>query len=740
MTAGRFRTWSCVVASSLLVGWAFGIIGVPSGSAGASPTWSVVSSPSSSTTQENYLEGVACTSASSCTTVGYYNNGTVEQTLIEQWNGTAWTIVTSPDTSTSENNELYGVACTSASSCTAVGFYETGTNDQTLIEQWNGITWTIATSPNTSTSENNELRGVSCTSASACTAAGEYNDGTVNQTLIEQWNGTTWSIVTSPDPNSSWDNDLEGISCTSATVCTAVGDYFTGSYEQTLIERWNGTTWSIASGADTSTTQSNYLSGVSCTSATVCTAVGDYYSGAYEQTLIEQWNGSAWSVVTSPNVTGSLNDFLAAVSCTSSAFCTAVGNYDTLPYQILIEQWNGSTWTIATATGGTDSQFEGVSCTSATACAAAGNYFSGTDFQTLIEMLPGLPVVSGVSPSTGPTTGGTTVTISGSNFLGASAVDFGTLPSPSVTVTSDTTLSAAVPPRGVGVVDVTVKSQRGTSTTSIADQFTYRTPGYDLAGSDGGVFVFPTGQSGGFYGSLPGLGVTVNDIVGIVPTNSFNGYDLVGNDGGVFVFPIHQSTGFYGSLPGLGVHVNDIVGIVPTDNDQGYDLVGDDGGVFVFPTGQSAGFYGSLPGLGVHVNDIVGIVATPGGGGYFLVGRDGGVFTFGNAPFFGSLPSLRVAVDDITGIASTPDGKGYYLVGADGSVFAFGDATSHGSLPGLGVSVSDIVSIVPTPDGKGYWLIGSDGGVFAFGDATSRGSLPGLKVSVNDIVGAVPTA
>ncbi len=64
-----------------------------------------------------------------------------------------------------------------------------------------------------------------------------------------------------------------------------------------------------------------------------------------------------------------------------------------------------------------------------------------------------------------------------------------------------------------------------------------------------------------------------------------------------------------GSLPGLGVHVNDIVGVVPTADGKGYFLVGADGGVFTF---GDAPFYGSLPGLGVHVDDIVGVVPTRG--------------------------------------------------------------------------------------------------------------------------------
>jgi len=741
--AGKFRTSSGTIASVLLCGGVLGVVGIPFTPVAASPSWSIVPSPDTSTTQDNDLRGVSCTSASACTAAGFYFTGSYFQTLIEQWNGATWSIVPSPDASTAQDNYLYGVSCTSASACTAAGFYNTGTYDQTLIEQWNGATWSIVASPNTSTTQNDDLYGVSCTSASACTAAGLYNTGSYFQTLIEQWNGSTWSIVASPDTSTTQDNYLYGVSCTSASACTAAGRYSTGSYFQTLIEQWNGATWSIVASPNTSTTQDNYLYGVSCTSASACTAAGFYNTGTYDQTLIEQWNGATWSIVVSPNTSTTQNDDLYGVSCTSASACTAAGFYNTGSYfQTLIEQWNGATWSIVASPNTSTAQSNelyGVSCTSASACTAVGDYDPVAYFQTLIEMLPGLPVVSSVSPASGPTSGGTTVTIDGVNLAGATAVHFGTVGSPSFNVTSDTSVTATAPPHAAGTVDVTVTSPRGTSATSPADQFSYRTPGYDLAGSDGGVFVFPVGQSSGFFGSLPGLGVKVANVVGIVPTNNFNGYDLVGNDGGVFVFPTGQSAGFYGSLPGLSVKVNNVVGIVPTNNDQGYDLVGSDGGVFVFPVGQSSGFYGSLPSMNVHVNNIVGIVATPGGGGYFLVGKDGGVFTFGNAPFFGSLPGIGVSVNDITGIASTPDGKGYYVVGANGAVYAFGDATSFGSLPGQGVSVSNIVSIVPTPSGKGYWLIGSDGGVFAFGDATSQGSLPGLGVSVNNVVGAVPT-
>ncbi len=255
--------------------------------------------------------------------------------------------------------------------------------------------------------------------------------------------------------------------------------------------------------------------------------------------------------------------------------------------------------------------------------------------------------------------------------------------------------------------------------------------GYDLVGQDGGVFVFPTGQSGGFYGSLPGLGISVHDIVGMVPSPDDRGYFLVGRDGGVFAF---GDAPFLGSLPGLGVSVDNIMGIVPTADNRGYFLVGRDGGVFAF---GDAPFLGSLPGFGIHTDNIIGIAATPSDRGYWLVAASGTVYAFGNAPQLGGVVG---SPSPVSGIASTPDGGGYWIVTQDGGVFTFGDARFYGSLPGDGVIPNrSVIGLVPTADEGGYWLIGGDGGVFAFGDAPFVGSLPGLGIHITDVVGAVPT-
>jgi hypothetical protein len=87
--------------------------------------------------------------------------------------------------------------------------------------------------------------------------------------------------------------------------------------------------------------------------------------------------------------------------------------------------------------------------------------------------LEGAPTVNEVSPALGPTAGGTTVTIAGKNFTGASQVDFGSAPATNFVVKSDTQIAAITPGGAAGPVDVTVVTPSGTSATSAVDQFTY---------------------------------------------------------------------------------------------------------------------------------------------------------------------------------------------------------------------------------------------------------------------------
>jgi hypothetical protein len=261
--------------------------------------------------------------------------------------------------------------------------------------------------------------------------------------------------------------------------------------------------------------------------------------------------------------------------------------------------------------------------------------------------------------------------------------------------------------------------------------------GYNLVAADGGVFVF----GGGFYGSLPGLGVRVDNIVGMVPSSDYRGYFLVGSDGGVFSF---GDTQFEGSLPGLGVRVSNIVGLVPTSDDHGYFLVGSDGGVFAF---GDASFEGSLPGLGERVSDVTAIASTPDNAGYWVVEKGGNVTNFGDAPnLIGGEPLVNWNDNPYyVDISATNDGQGYWVLDSWGTVWVYGDAQYFGDEfsvynPFGSPHNGNVVSLVPTADSLGYWIIGSDGSVYTFGDAPNFGSLPSIGVHPNlPVVGAAPT-
>ena len=115
----------------------------------------------------------------------------------------------------------------------------------TLIERWNGTVWTVQPSLNPG-EYGNSLSAVAALSPSNVWAVG-VADGNQTQTLIEYWNGTAWSVQ--PSPNPAPVSQLKGVAGTSATNVWAVGDRNLGDSHpdryHTLIEYWNGTAWSV---------------------------------------------------------------------------------------------------------------------------------------------------------------------------------------------------------------------------------------------------------------------------------------------------------------------------------------------------------------------------------------------------------------------------------------------------------------------------------------------------------------
>ncbi len=292
-------------------------------------SWSVVTNPNPGSIY-NTLYGVTAVSAANVWAVGYYVNTTgVTQTLIEHWNGTSWSVVTSPGPATG-NNELFSVSAASASSIWTVGFLTNNTsgqtpNDQTLIEHWNGSHWSVVKSPNPGSSSDH-LTGVAAVSTSDVWAVGNGKTSS-GKTLIEHWNGSSWSVVASPSPGSG--GDFRAVAAVSAGNVWAVGYYSPNSSSiQTLVERWNGASWQVVKSANIGTSPT--LSAVVAVSAHDIWAVGSYHnpnSNEFFQTLTEQWNGTKWSIVKSPSP-GSFSTQLLGVAAVSANNVWAVGVAD----------------------------------------------------------------------------------------------------------------------------------------------------------------------------------------------------------------------------------------------------------------------------------------------------------------------------------------------------------------------------------------------------------------------------
>ena len=354
-------------------------------------SWSIQTTPNpSGIAFSPALNSVSCASATACTATGSaFVRGSLI-TLAERWNGTAWSIQPTPNPDPFTASTLASVSCPTSTDCVAVGnwSYENMRGPTvTLAEAWNGVAWSILPTPNPTGARGSFLRGVSCTSATACVAAGEYQSGPRNSlTLVEAWNGTAWSVQPTPNPTGATGSFLRGVTCTSATACTAVGYYQDGSGKSLpLAEAWNGTSWSIQPTPNPTPIHAAVLESVSCSAATTCTAVGSNDLA----TLAESWNGTAWSVQPTPSPATS-NNALLNVSCPSPTACTAVG-FDVVHSQdvALAEAWNGTTWSVQATpnlAGGIRSRLSGVSCTSGVACVAVGNYQNAAGAQlTLAE-------------------------------------------------------------------------------------------------------------------------------------------------------------------------------------------------------------------------------------------------------------------------------------------------------------------------------------------------------------------
>jgi len=250
--------------------------------------------------------------------------------------------------------------------------------------------WSIVPSPNASTA-NNELLGVAIRHKKDAWAVGDYTDAStpVIHTLTEHWDGSSWSVVPSPDAGSSLNilQKVAPIPGTKELWAVGVSGNSSGP-QQTLIEHFDGTSWSIVPSPNVNSPQFNVLLGAAAAASNDVWALGSYGSfGNSVFVLALHWDGSTWSVVSTPNPGPTNNAVRAVALIPDTNHIWAVGLAGTVStFQALIEQWDGTSWSVVStpSTGTSQSSLAGVDARANEAWAVGSQASSGLS-QTLIE-------------------------------------------------------------------------------------------------------------------------------------------------------------------------------------------------------------------------------------------------------------------------------------------------------------------------------------------------------------------
>jgi sugar lactone lactonase YvrE len=348
--------------------------------------WKRQAPPREGSWGEDWLNNVACATTTSCMAVGYYYNAG-NYALAYRLSGGHWAQTPVPLAEGESRLQLFGVSCTTASSCTAVGRSEVAKHLLPFVVHWNGSAWSKQSLALPSEFVDGELYGVSCPAPEECMAVGTAKTSAgVWVGYSERLMGATWTPVAIPTASESTLEEVRSVSCTAANFCMASGWYNSGSGAKPFSELWNGSVWSLQTRSGY-----GYFYGMTCVSSEFCMAAGGDFSNPLEET----WNGQKWTKVTTATLPDLVGGYFSGISCSSQTSCAAVGGgwskLETNPAVTLAETWDGSAWKEQTTPRDSErarNELEGVSCTAIGACTAVGWSEASGPPESIVETRP----------------------------------------------------------------------------------------------------------------------------------------------------------------------------------------------------------------------------------------------------------------------------------------------------------------------------------------------------------------
>jgi hypothetical protein len=300
--------------------------------AGLCRPWKVVPAPEE---KDAGLDGVSGTSSTDVWAVGDVGGS---PPYIIHWDGSTWTQTVQSEI----DGSLLDVEAISPTDAWAVG-HLSGADARTLVEHWDGTAWTVVDSPSPGFIYNH-LTAVSAVAPNDVWAAGIYGPpegGT--QPLFLHWDGTSWTQFPEPDGTRLHGASIHALEVVSASEVWAVG--YRGVADpplglQPLVERWNGTQWEIVRTPNAHGEASSYLNAVAAVSSDDVWAVGTNNDG---YPIAFRWNGGRWRQVALGGGTGVFNG-VGAVAADDVWAVGSTYDFGEARYIPTSAHWDGGRW------------------------------------------------------------------------------------------------------------------------------------------------------------------------------------------------------------------------------------------------------------------------------------------------------------------------------------------------------------------------------------------------------------
>lgn len=346
------------------------------------------------------VKSVSCPTENFCAAVGTYRDSDGDQSFALTMSGGKFVLDLLPDlktANTGNSSELFSVSCPTDEFCVAGGYYRDNLGTQGVIATLSSGAWSINQLPTlraANTNNNAAIFSVSCASENSCAAGGNYTDTDATQAFVASLAAGVWTVELLSDVHNTTYGVINSVACPADGTCLAGGSYTDADGAQGFVAALASGTWTVDRFAELKAVNSASSAGVntvSCPSTTTCWMGGSYSNIAGIQSYVARRTSGTWHLDLLPAVaTENLTGFsvVNSVSCTTATLCAAVGFFrNGSGVQSFAATLTNARWALDTLpdlaalnVGGASNLFS-VSCRSQLTCASSGHFRVGTQSQ-----------------------------------------------------------------------------------------------------------------------------------------------------------------------------------------------------------------------------------------------------------------------------------------------------------------------------------------------------------------------